>query len=213
MPVTIAGPTPSRGPAAGQRFGALVWALLHAPLFLALFAPGIGGAIRSAPEAYRAALWPTFLPQATLLSLVAFVLALPFSPSPKAYRFAAPAVAALVTAGLALDARIYQSVGFHLNGFFLRFLLQPNALTEAGVPKSDVAIFLAFAAAFAAVDVALGAWFIRRLAAPARANGSFCARSPKSRTQSVFQRTGGWSGSTVEAAKNEGPPKKVSPVP
>jgi len=164
----LAGPAPARGPAAGQRFSALAWALLHAPVFLALFAPGIAAAIRSAPEAYRAALWPTFLPQATILALLAFVLALPASLSPIAYRFAAPAFAALLTAGLALDARIYQSVGFHLNGFFLRFLVQPNALTEAGVPKSDVAVFLALAAAFAAVDVALGAWFIRRFAAPLR---------------------------------------------
>ena len=168
MLLTPAGPAPSRAPAAGQRFAALVWALLHVPIFLALFAPAIGAAIRAAPAAYRTALWPTFVPQATLLALLAFALALPFSLSPLAYRFAAPGIAALVTAALALDARIYQSVGFHLNGFFLRFLLQPNALTEAGVPKSDVAIFLALSAAFAAVDVALGAWFIPRLAAPAR---------------------------------------------
>ncbi|HEX9050697.1 MAG TPA: sulfatase-like hydrolase/transferase [Anaeromyxobacter sp.] len=159
---TSAGGEPTRAPGAGQRFAALVWALLHAPLFLALFAPGIAGAIRSAPGAYRLALWPTFLPQATLLALVAFALALPFSVAPTAYRFAAPGAAALVTAGLALDARIYQSVGFHLNGFFLRFLAQPNALKEAGVPLSDVAVFLGFAAAFAAIDVAAGAWFIRR---------------------------------------------------
>jgi membrane-anchored protein YejM (alkaline phosphatase superfamily) len=160
---------PARAPAAGQRFAALLWSLLHAPLFLALFAPGIGAAIRATPEGWRAALLPTFVPQATLLALVAFLAGLPFSLSPRAYRFAAPAAAALVTAVLALDAQIYQSVGFHLNGFFLRFLLQPNALREAGVPASDVAIFLGVAAAFAAVDVALGAWFVRRFAAPRRA--------------------------------------------
>jgi membrane-anchored protein YejM (alkaline phosphatase superfamily) len=165
---TTLGPEPSRASAAGQRFAALCWALLHAPLFLALFAPGIAAAIRSAPGAYRVALWPTFVPQATLLALVAFVLALPFSLSPAAYRFAAPAVAGVVTAGLALDARIYQSVGFHLNGFFLRFLLQPNALTEAGVPKSDVALFLAAAAGFVALDVAAGSWFVRRFAGARR---------------------------------------------
>src|SRR5512133_192247 len=169
MRPTLAGQEPSRGPAAGQRLAALVWALLHTPLFLALFAPGIAAAIRSAPGAYRAALWPTFLPQATLLALVAFALGLPFSVSGRAYRVAAPAATALVTAGLALDARIYESVGFHLNGFFLRFLLQPNALTEAGVPKSDVAIFLGLAALFAAASVAAGAWFIRRFAGRRRA--------------------------------------------
>src|SRR5512133_696950 len=147
----LAGPVRAAGDGgAGLRFPALVWALLHVPLFLALFAPGIGAALRATPEAYRVALWPTFLPQATLLALVAFALALPFSLAPRAYRFAAPLLAALVTAGVALDARVYHSVGFHLNGFFFRFLVQPNALTEAGVPLTDVAIFLAGAVAFVA---------------------------------------------------------------
>ncbi len=165
---TTLGQEPIRGRAAGQRFAALAWALLHAPLFLALFAPGIGAAIRSAPGAYRLALWPTFLPQATLIALLAFALALPFSLSPGAYRYVAPGATALVTAGLALDARIYQSVGFHLNGFFLRFLAQPNALKEAGVPMSDVALFLGLATGFAIVDVVAGAWFIGRFSAPPR---------------------------------------------
>jgi uncharacterized protein len=153
---------------AGQRFSALVWSLLHVPIFLALFAPGIGAAVHATPGAYRAFLWPTFLPQATLIAALAFALGLPFSVSSRAYRFAAPAAAALVTAGLALDARIYGSVGMHLNGFFFRFLLQPNALREAGVPISDVLLFLATAFGFLALDVAAGAWFIRRFAAPRR---------------------------------------------
>jgi hypothetical protein len=170
MYVPLEGPAPaSGGAAAGQRFPAVLWALLHVPIFLALYASGIAAAVRATPEAYRAALWPTFVPQAALLSFVAFALGLPFSAFPRAYRFAAPAAAALVTGVLALDSRIYESVGFHLNGFFFRFLLQPNALREAGVPLADVLLFLAVVAAFAAADVALGAWFIRRFAAPRRA--------------------------------------------
>ncbi len=170
MSVLLAGPTPSpREASAGQRFPAILWALLHVPIFLALYAPGISLAVRQAPEGYRAALWPTFVPQAALLALVAFVAGLPAALAPRAYRFAAPAAAALVTAALALDSAVYQSVGFHLNGFFLRFLLQANALKEAGVPVSDVVLFLALAAAFVAADVAAGAWFIRRFAAPRRA--------------------------------------------
>jgi membrane-anchored protein YejM (alkaline phosphatase superfamily) len=169
MLVSLAGsPRAAGGAAAGQRLPALAWALLHVPIFLALFAPGIGAAVRATPEAYRPFLWPTFLPQAALLSLIAFVAALPFSFS-RAYRLAAPAIVGLLTAAIALDARIYHSVGFHLNGFFLRFLLQPNALTEAGVPVSDVLFFLGQAALFVAADVLLGAWFIRRFAAPRRA--------------------------------------------
>lgn len=160
VPLEAAG----RGGARGQRFPALLWALLHVPIFLALFAQGISTAVRATPEAYRLALWPTFLPQATLLALLAFAAGLPFARLARAYRFAAPAAAALVTGVVALDSRIYHSVGFHLNGFFLRVLLQPNALTEAGVPVSDVVLFLAGVAAFAAADVLAGAWFIRRFA-------------------------------------------------
>ncbi len=156
------------GAAAGQRFPALLWALLHVPVFLALFAQGIANALRATPDAYRLALWPTFVPQATLLALVAFVLGLPLSWS-RAYRFAAPLAAGLVTAAVALDARIYHSVGFHLNGFFFRFLVQPNALAEAGVPVSDVALFLGAAAAFIALDALAGAWFVRRFASRRRA--------------------------------------------
>ncbi|HEY6099456.1 MAG TPA: sulfatase-like hydrolase/transferase [Anaeromyxobacter sp.] len=165
----LAGPSTGGGGSAGQRFSALLWSLLHVPLFLALFAQGIAAAIRATPEGYRLLVWPTFLPQATLLAAVAFALGLPFVLSPRLYRFAAPAAAGLVTGAVALDARIYHSVGFHLNGFFFRFLIQPNALREAGVPLSDVLTFLAGALAFVAADVAAGAWFIRRFAAPRRA--------------------------------------------
>lgn len=168
MSTSLPGSQPGGGGAAGQRFSALVWSLLHVPVFLALFAQGIGAAIRATPEAYRAFLWPTFLPQATLIAAFAFALGLPFSLSPRLYRFAAPAAVGLVTGGLALDARIYQSVGFHLNGFFFRFLIQPNALREAGVPVSDVLLFLGAAFLLVGADAAAGAWFIRRFAAPRR---------------------------------------------
>jgi len=164
MSEPLAGSVPAAGGSRGQRFPALLWALLHVPVFLALFAQGISTALRATPEAYRVALWPTFLPQATLLALLAFLVGLPFSGLRRGYRFLAPAAAALVTATVALDSQIYHSVGFHLNGFFLRFLLQPNALTEAGVPVSDVVFFLSAAAAFLAFDVVAGAWFIRRFA-------------------------------------------------
>jgi membrane-anchored protein YejM (alkaline phosphatase superfamily) len=170
MSAPLTGPTlAGRGaPQTGQRFPALVWALLHVPLFLWLFAPGISAAIRATPEAFRAWLWPTFLPQATLLAFVAWVLALPVSFWPRAYRFAAPALVALVAGVVALDARIYHSVGFHLNGFFFRFLLQPNALTEAGVPLRDVLLFVGGLGVLGAADVLAGAWFVRRFASTRR---------------------------------------------
>jgi membrane-anchored protein YejM (alkaline phosphatase superfamily) len=162
--------SPARGQGAGQRFPALLWALLHVPFYLWLFAPGIQAAVRATPAVARAWLWPTFVPQATFLAFVGWLLALPFSfLLPRAYRWAAPVTVALVTGVIALDARIYSSVGFHLNGFFFRVLMQANALQEAGVPVKDVVLWLAGALAFAAVDVAAGAWFVRRFAGDRRA--------------------------------------------
>jgi membrane-anchored protein YejM (alkaline phosphatase superfamily) len=153
----------------GQRFPALVWSLLHVPIFLALFWPGMQAAVRATPEQFRVWLWPTFLPQATLLAFIAWLLSLPFSFAPRTYRWAAPGAAALVTAVVALDAQVYGSVGFHLNGFFFRVMTQANALTEAGVPIRSVLLFLAAIALFAAIDVAAGAWFVRRFASRRRA--------------------------------------------
>jgi membrane-anchored protein YejM (alkaline phosphatase superfamily) len=166
MSLTLAGP-PDRN--AGQRFPALLWSLLHVPLFLGLFAPGIAAAVRATPEQFRVWLWPTFLPQATLIALAAWVVAWPFSLVPRTYRWAAPAVASLVTFVVALDAQVYGSVGFHLNGFFFRVMLQPNALKEAGVPVRSVLVFVAALAAFAALDILLGALFISRYRSPRRA--------------------------------------------
>jgi membrane-anchored protein YejM (alkaline phosphatase superfamily) len=159
-------PPPSGGaPADGFRFPALVWALLHAPL---LYAAPVASAVRAVPAPFRAALWPTFLPQAALISALLFLVALPVSRWPRAYRFAAPAIAALGAVILTIDSRVYGSVGFHLNGFFFRVLLEPTAMQETGIPPSTVAAFLTGAALFAAADVAVGAWFIRRFAAPRR---------------------------------------------
>jgi membrane-anchored protein YejM (alkaline phosphatase superfamily) len=118
------------------------------------------------PAGYRGALWPTFLPQAALLSTLLFLAALPVSPWPRVYRWAAPSIAALGAIVLAIDSRVYAAVGFHLNGFFFRVLFQPTALQETGIPVSDVVKFLAVGVAFAVADVAAGAWFIRRFAAP-----------------------------------------------
>ena len=136
-------PAGGRRSPSGLRFPALLWALLHVPVFLALYAPSIRGAVQATPEVYRAWLWPTFLPQALLLALLAFALALPAAPWPRAYRLLAPGAAGLLTAGLALDAKVFESVGYHLNGFFFQLMLQPHALREAGVPAADVALFLA----------------------------------------------------------------------
>jgi membrane-anchored protein YejM (alkaline phosphatase superfamily) len=150
----------------GYLLPALAWALLHAPLFLVLYASPIAAAVQATPERWRAFLWPTFLPQAGLLALVAWLLGVPFAPWPRVYRFAAPAAAALTTAVVALDSRVFGALGYHLNGFFLQLMLQPDVLRESGVPPSDVALFVGLAVAFGALDVWAGAAFVRRFAAP-----------------------------------------------
>ncbi|HTN53360.1 MAG TPA: sulfatase-like hydrolase/transferase [Anaeromyxobacter sp.] len=159
-------PSPDGG--AGLRFPALLWALLHVPVILALYAGPIAAALRATPEGYRALLWPTFVPQALLLGLLGFVLGLPFAPWPRLYRFAAPAAAGLVTAALSVDARVFGATGFHLNGFFFRVLFQANALRETGVPPAAVALFVAEVLGLVVLDALAGAWFLRRFAARRR---------------------------------------------
>jgi membrane-anchored protein YejM (alkaline phosphatase superfamily) len=162
----LAPPERASASPAGVRFSALLWALLHAPLFLSFYAQPVATAVRMTPPGFRAAVWPTFVPQAALLAALLFLAAAPCSRWPRAYRFVAPAIAAAGSIVLAIDSRVYAAVGFHLNGFFFRVLFQPTALQETGIPVSDVVRFLAVAAALAAADVAAGAWFIRRFAAP-----------------------------------------------
>lgn len=93
--------------ASGQRFPALLWALAHAPLFLVLYSFSIRASVAAVPARYHAALWPTFVPQALLVGLTAWLLALPLSFWPKIYRRAAPAVVALFNAGWRSTARSF----------------------------------------------------------------------------------------------------------
>jgi membrane-anchored protein YejM (alkaline phosphatase superfamily) len=159
----------ARGERPGYRFPALVWALLHLPLVIALYAGPIGEALRAMPPAYRLPVAPVYLPQAALVALVAWLLALPVSRWPVAYRYAAPALAALVFAIVVVDSRVYEQVRFHLNGFFLSVLVQPQALRVTGVPPSQVALVVAGAALFVLLEALAGAWFIRRFASTRRA--------------------------------------------
>lgn len=154
---------------AAMRWPALAWALLHVPAFLWLYGPSLSRAVGGLHEGYRAPLWPSFGVEAAMLALLPFLLGLPLSPWGRIYRFAAPALTGLFTVALALDAQLYASVGFHVNGFFFRVLAQPAALRETGIPPSEVVAFAVKAAAWIAGEVALGGWFIRRFAARRRA--------------------------------------------
>jgi membrane-anchored protein YejM (alkaline phosphatase superfamily) len=158
----------SRGSGGPIRAAALAWSLLHAPLILFLYAPSVAAAVHAVPARFRLPLWPTFVPQALLIGLATFLVALPVSRWPRAYRFLAPAVTGLATAALALDSQIYRAVGFHLNGFFFRVILQPTGLRETGIATSDVVVVLGGATLFVLADTLAGAWFIGRFARPGR---------------------------------------------
>jgi membrane-anchored protein YejM (alkaline phosphatase superfamily) len=146
------------------RFPALVWALLHAPIFLLLFAPSIGPALRSLPSGYRTPMWPALALEAAALSLLVFLVPLPLSVWGRAYRVGAPLVAGLTTVLLSADARLYGSIGFHMNGLFLRTLRQPAALHEMGIPTGEAAWLVLQWVAWVVADTAAGAWFLRHFA-------------------------------------------------
>jgi membrane-anchored protein YejM (alkaline phosphatase superfamily) len=153
---------------AALRWGALLWSALHVPVFLALFATPVALAMRGIPERYHAAMWPTYPVQAAALATLLFLVTLPLSLAPRLYRWAAPAVLGLGTVFLAVDARTFSTVGFHVNGFFLRVAMQPGALRETGIPTADVVRFAVEGAAWLVGEVAIGGWFVRRFAARRR---------------------------------------------
>jgi len=151
---------PAPGEAGVLRWPALAWALLHVPIFLWLFSGSIQQAVRGVPPGYALGVWPIFPIQAAVLALALWVVALPLSLFPRAYRWGVPLLTGLATVVLAIDARTYASVGFHINGFFLRVAVQPGALAETGIPLSDVLGFVAQGALFLAAEVLVGRWFL-----------------------------------------------------
>jgi len=159
---------PAHAAPGALRWSAFVWAVLHVPVLLLLYAGPIGQAVRGVPEGYRAATWPSFPLQAAALALALWVVTLPLSLWPRLYRWALPAVTGLATIVLAVDARTYAAVGFHINGFFLRVAMQPAALQETGVPLSDVLVLLGQGALWLLAEVVVGRWFLGRFAASRR---------------------------------------------
>jgi len=154
-------------PVASLRRSALVWALFHAPAFVVLYWPSLVLALEGVPgRRYDLALWPAFVVEGAVLALLPFLVALPLSPAPRAYRFAAPALTGLATFALAVDSQLYRALGFHVNGLFFSVLLQPRALEETGVPVWEVAVFVAVAVLWVAAEVwgfgRFAAWRARR---------------------------------------------------
>lgn len=160
---------PSSDEPGALRWPALLWGLLHVPVTLGLFAGSIGHALRGLPTWYAVSLWPTFPVQAALLALALWVLTLPLSPWPRAYRWVVPLSTGLATVILAVDARTYASVGFHINGFFLRVAVQPGALAETGIPVSDVLVLAGQSLGWLALELVGGRWFLGRFAGRQRA--------------------------------------------
>jgi membrane-anchored protein YejM (alkaline phosphatase superfamily) len=156
---------------AALRRPALVWSLLHVPLFLLLYGTSLRLAVAGVRPAFKVLLWPAFALEASLLALLAFVVALPFSLHGRAYRVAVPAVTALLTFGLAFDGQIYQALGFHINGLVVKVMVQPGALRETGIPVWEAAAFVAAGVAWLAAEVWAGGLFLRRFATPRRVVG------------------------------------------
>jgi membrane-anchored protein YejM (alkaline phosphatase superfamily) len=118
--------------------------------------------VGATPPPFRLPLWPTFVVQAAVLALLPWLFTLPISPWQRAYRWAAPAAVGLFAAGIALDSQVHRAVGFHLNGFFLRVVLQPTGLSEVGITGGGAAAIGALGLLVVALDMFAGAWFLRR---------------------------------------------------
>jgi len=160
-PVAVATPT-----GAALRRPALAWALLHVPVILFLYGSSIRFALGEVRTPFPLLLWPAFAVEAALLALLAFALALPFSLLGRAYRWAVPAALALMTFLLALDGRIYQALGFHINGLVVKVMLQRGALRETGVPVWEAVAFIGVGVAWLALELWAGGRFLRRFASP-----------------------------------------------
>lgn len=165
-----AAPARPARPAGGRalRRPALLWALLHAPAILFLYRSSLLRALEALPGPLRAAMVGAWLVEACFLAALAWLIALPLSLRPRVYRWAAPAVLGLWTCALAVDAQLYDAVGLHVNGLFVRILFQPNALEEIGVPTDRIAFFLGGAAIWLIADTWAGSRFLARFASPRR---------------------------------------------
>ncbi|MBI1723276.1 MAG: sulfatase-like hydrolase/transferase [Gemmatimonadetes bacterium] len=156
---------------AALRAPALRWALLHVPVFLALYVSSITRALSGVPGAYKLGLALAYLIEAAFLAWLAWLIALPFSLRGRLYRFAAPAATSLFTAALVIDSRLYEAVEFHVNGFFFRVLVQPGALRELGIDTWQVAVLGAVALGWLAAELWGGSRFLDRFASGRRTIG------------------------------------------
>lgn len=147
---------------------ALFWALAHGLLVLFFFRGALGRALDSAPTAMRWMLGAGFVAQALFVGFVAFLCTLPLLAFRRRYAWAAPIAIGLFSTFFFLDSLVYESLGFHINRLVLSVVLQPGAISETGLPLSEV-ILLGVAGTLALLaDVWLGSFVLRRFASGKR---------------------------------------------
>jgi hypothetical protein len=166
LPEVVTAPSGDAPSGATLRFPALLWALFHAPVVLVLYRTSLARAIYPLTGGYRVAMLFAWGLEAVFISLIAFLAALPFSLRWRSYRWAAPAIAAALTAFLAVDSRLYDALEFHLNSLILRVAFQKDALHQIGLDAGEFALFMAALALFVVLDISIGGRFIVRWSRP-----------------------------------------------
>ena len=147
----------------------LFWLWLHVPLTLAIYGPAIQRALASVPPSYRVLLAASYAVQASLLMTLLYLLTWPLAYWPRVYAVAVPLLAGAAMVTEYVDSQLYQAVGFHMNGLFLRVLSQPGALREVGILPRDLAVAAAGALGWIGLELALGRRFLIAFASPRRA--------------------------------------------
>ena len=165
-----AGPLHVISPSSGRslRRPGLFWLWLHVPVTLAIYGPPIERALGSVPASYQVVLAASYAVQAAFLLTLLYVLTWPLSYRPRVYVVAVPLVAGVATVVQYVDSQLYQAVGFHMNGLFVRVLGQPGALREIGILPLDIAIVAGVAVAWIAAEVVAGRRFMLRFASGGR---------------------------------------------
>lgn len=155
-------------PGAALRRSAFLWALLHTPLLLALYADSAGMVLGSLPGRYGLALGVLFAIEAAFLCSLPWLLALPLGRWPAIYVRAVPLAAALAMVLFAVDGRLYRAMQMHFNGLVLRVLLQPTGFHETGIAWWELAGVALIAAGWVSLALWLGPRFIVRFASRGR---------------------------------------------
>lgn len=164
--MTAVNPLPS---GRSLRRPALFWLWLHVPITLLIYGPPILAALATVPTSYRAVLAASYVVQAGFLLTLLWLLTWLVSYRARAYAIVVPLAAGLAMFAQYVDSQLYQTVGFHMNGLFVRVLGQPSALREIGIMPSDIAILVGGGLVWIAIELVVGRLFLLRYSTPRRA--------------------------------------------